>query len=368
MIHIRQFTILALLFIGGTSVFELPSRVATIAKQDAWLAILLSIGWGMMVIPLYSMLGKRYPNQSVVEYCETIIGKYVGKVMALFFIWGFVFLLAVMTLRNSIDFISAQIMVETPHIAIYFLFMAVIVLGVYYGLEVIARTAELFFPWIVLFCVCFIFFTLPQIDWRKLQPICEHGFTSVIRGSLVPFSFPFLDIVIFLMIIPYTKQKNKISAALLYGWLICGLFLMVVTLLSILVVGADQTARSVYSSYIVAQKLSMSEFLERLEVVMALIWFLMTYFRMAILIYVMATGLAKIFRLEGYRFLIMPVALLVIFSAESFIPNTLYTMILFPYWGTYALFPGIVLPLFLLLLDSYRKHKQISNGKAEQQA
>ncbi|MCY9580093.1 GerAB/ArcD/ProY family transporter [Paenibacillus alvei] len=362
-ISMRQLTILTALFIIGSAILIIPSNLAEEAKQDAWLSALVSLGLGLLVVPIYSALCRRYPNQSLAEYCESILGKILGKTVALCFIIGFALTTAALTLRDIGDFITMQIMPETPIEAIHIFFMLVIIFGASLGVEVFARGAEIFFPWVLLLFICFVLFVVPQIEVKQLLPVLERGMIPVLRGGLTFFSFPFLDLAVFLLILPSVKRKDKVTSALLWGCIIGGTFLMITTLLSILVIGADNTARHMYPSYALAKKISLGNFLERLEAVMAVIWFLTTYFRLVLLLYASAIGLAHSLRLSEHRFLIFPLGMIVVAWSILFIPNTAYLDKLLDHWATYAVLPGLVLPIILLVADSYRSNSKQPNDK-----
>ncbi|MCU6339551.1 spore germination protein, partial [Enterobacter quasiroggenkampii] len=150
---------------------------------------------------------------------------------------------AALTLRDIGDFITMQIMPETPAVATHIVFMFIIIFGAYLGIEVFARGAEIFFPWVLLLFICFILFVVPQVEVEQFLPVLERGFVPVIRGGLTFFCFPFLDMAILLLILPSVKNQGKVANALLWGCIIGGAFLIITTLLSILALGAESTAR-----------------------------------------------------------------------------------------------------------------------------
>lgn len=49
--------------------------------------------------------------------------------------------------------------------------------------------------------------------------------------------------------------------------------------------GAEITARQVYPSYIFAKKINIAHFLERIEAIMAGIWFLTIFFKLTLCFY-----------------------------------------------------------------------------------
>ncbi len=85
-ISARQFTVLVILYTIGTSILIAPSMLAGVAKQDGWIASMLGIGAGLLSVFLYSALGNRYSDKTLAEYSEQILGKWLGKAVALLFL------------------------------------------------------------------------------------------------------------------------------------------------------------------------------------------------------------------------------------------------------------------------------------------
>lgn len=153
-IGVRQFTVLVILFIFGPAVLLIPSHLATEAKQDAWIASVLGVGIGMLLVWLYTTLGNRFPDMTLVEYSEQILGKWLGKTVSLLF-FTFFFILAALILRNIGDFLTAQVMPETPIQFIHIMFLSIVIMGTRLGLEPLARAGEILIPWTMrgkLFC------------------------------------------------------------------------------------------------------------------------------------------------------------------------------------------------------------------------
>lgn len=74
----RQFTVLVILYIIGSAILVIPSILVSLAKQDAWITAILTVGVALFIIPLYVLLGRRFPNMTLLEYTEEILGE-VGK-------------------------------------------------------------------------------------------------------------------------------------------------------------------------------------------------------------------------------------------------------------------------------------------------
>lgn len=354
----RQFTFLATLYMIGSSILISPSILASEANQDAWIAAALTVACGLLVLPLYVALGSRFPSMTFAEYSEKLLGKWLGKTVSLLFLAGLPFMIATLTLRNIGDFLTTQVIPETPIQAIHIMIIAVVIMGVRLGLEPLARAAELFFPWIVLLFIILVFCVAPQIKFENILPVLEKGLKPVMKGIIPFLSFPFLEPVIFLMLFPYVNRKEKVGKALFQAVLIGGIMLSIITLLAILVLGADFTARNMFPSYMLAKKINIGRFLTRIEVIVAVIWFITIYFRLSILLYVTALGIAQSLNVKDYRFLTFPLGMILIVLSLLTVPNSSY-LIEFNrlIWPVYVPTFGLVLPLLLLGTAIFRNKR-----------
>ena len=80
------------------------------------------------------------------EYNEKVFGKWAGKLI-FFFLHSLRLLVLQLFYIMWGTFMTTQVMPETPIESILILFAGILVMGLRLGLEVIARTAEILFPW-----------------------------------------------------------------------------------------------------------------------------------------------------------------------------------------------------------------------------
>src|SRR5213080_2486759 len=117
-----QFGILVFMFALGSAAILLPSIIVSIAKQDAWISVLLSIIVDISFILLWDHLSKKCPNQSIIQYSEQILGKWLGKMVGFVYVWYFLFLSS-LVLHNVGAFITTNILVQTPMQFVHIIFM-----------------------------------------------------------------------------------------------------------------------------------------------------------------------------------------------------------------------------------------------------
>jgi spore germination protein KB len=349
-----QLFILILLFEIGTSTLFVPFLVAKAAKQDAWISILVGICGGLLFVCIHGTLVKRYSNLTIVEMSELVLGKWVGKGLSvLFFVYFFV--LTAGLFRIIGDFITTHIMPETPIQAIEIIFMLIVVYGTRLGLETFSRTSEMILPWILLFFFLLIFFLLPEIQFTNLFPLVEDGIKPVLKGSFLSLGVPFSDIVVFLMITPYVAPAKKLGRVLALGTLAGGLIIFFVVLMSILVLGANQTAQLNYPIYVLAQEVNIGNFIQRIEVLAGGMVFMSIFIKTTISFYSLSLSLAQILNLQEFKMLSFPFGILVLLFANIMSPNIIFFQtFLSTSWTPIVLIYGLLFPLLLLGIDSIK--------------
>ncbi|KQU13954.1 hypothetical protein ASG65_27715 [Bacillus sp. Leaf13] len=159
------------------------------------------------------------------------------------------------------------------------------------------------------------------------------------------------------MIFPVSVNQPKAAEKNFFiGILIGGICLLIIIALTILVLGADSSARQTYPSYDVARKLNVGDFLQRIEAIMALMWIITIYFKTAFYFYASVIGLAQTLNMKDYRPLTLPLGMILISFSLIANPNIVYVGTFDKeIWPLYVSTYGLVLPLLLLAVNAIRK-------------
>ncbi|MBW7474256.1 spore germination protein [Paenibacillus oenotherae] len=352
----RQFMILTTFFTFGSAILTVPSGIVALAQQDAWIAALIGLAIGIVLIGMYILLAKQHPNKSLVEMMDVLMGKWLGRLIALLFVVSYFLLGPCAVLSILGNFLTTQMMPETPMVSLNILITAVVIMGGYLGIEVLARSSELIIPWGALLFFAFIVLVSFDIKPLNLQPVLENGIAPLGPAVLSFLGTVFLPNIILLMIIPHVNNEdNEAGRALLIGSIIGCVVMIIIIIMTIMVFGPGFTARSMYPTYSLARKISIGNFLQRIEAIIATIWFISLYFRVTIYVYVLSVALAQIFNLKDYRPLLMPLGMLLVVLSQFIYPNI-------PYeqesdartWVPFTIIFGLFLPLLLLCLRGFR--------------
>lgn len=350
-----QFFILIILFIIGPAVLFESSIIAASARQDAWMATIVGVGLGMLFIWLYTVIGSRFTNKTLFECNELVFGKWLGKMISLLFFF-FIFMLASHNLRNIANFVNVQIMPDTPIQFIMILYLSIVVMGTRLGIEPIARTAEILIPWVLLFYIILLVTLPPNFEINNMKPVLENGIKPVMKGSISVIAFPYMEAVLLLMLFPYVNKTKAAKKAFLAGAFIGGVVLIITTVYTILVLGPDFSARNLYPAYTLAKQINLADIFQRVEAIVAGMWFLSIYFKLTICFYASSLGLAQILNLKDYRPVTLPLGMILVWLSLIVTPNMIeFQAYLMKYEFPYNLTFGLFLPALILLVSMFRK-------------
>jgi spore germination protein KB len=316
----RQFFILVFLFTIGTAIIIGPYLATVDAFQDGWIVAIIGLLLGTGMAWIYASLGKYYFEKTLVEMTKFVFGRWIGTIISLFFV-VYLIVLAAIILINISHFTISRILVYTPIIPVEYMYIGVIIFATIMGLEVIARSAEVLVPF---FLVLFLFFSVglfSHIDIDNVRPVLENGFYPVLKSSVGYTIFVFGELVIFLMITPYVSKKNKIKRYFLSGTVLGGIVTFIVVSLSILVLGASATIYNTYPTYTLAKMIGYENVIQRVEVIMAGIWYISIFFKLSLIMEVIVTSLKQIFHLRVRSSFSIPIGMLLVPISLWLAPN-----------------------------------------------
>ncbi|MDD1516030.1 GerAB/ArcD/ProY family transporter [Priestia megaterium] len=309
-ISATQLFILMVLFELGTSLL-LP--VAMEAKQDAWLAILLGMLGSLVLFVIYSY----YPDLLPTEYMQKILGKAIGSVLAFLYISYFIYDVA-RVLRDIGEMLLTFSYSDTPLFIANALLILVIIYTVQKGIEVVARSGELFFIFMYVLAVTGFLLIVCSglIDFKNLQPVLEDGILPVLKVVFIQtLYFPFGEAIVFTMILPYLNNPKKAKVTMLCATGLSGINLTLTMLINISVLGVDLTARSQFPLLSTVQSIQVADFSERLDVFFMLALVIGGFSKISVLFYASMIATATLFKIKSPSRLSYPIGLIVLFMS-----------------------------------------------------
>ncbi|MGO4532265.1 endospore germination permease [Paenibacillus sp. 2TAF8] len=362
---VRQFAVLAFMGLIGDMMLIYPTLITYSGKQDAWICTIVSHFIGMGILWLFYQLNQAYPGLTLIEICSAVLGKWIGAILAAAYLFYFLIGSAI-CIREVGDFMTTQIYLRTPIRAIILLFVIALGWSILKGLGTFARSAEVLAPVVIISLMILFLCLLPQAKVSNIEPFLETPVFSFISASIRGATAPYGELIIITMIFPYVTHGAHKKRDMFLATLLGGVMLTLTLLISLLVLGAELTQHNIYVSYILAQKINIGGFLQRIEALSAIAWLVSTYFKTSLYTFGFILGLAQLFRLKSYQPLILPTTLLLFGLAIALSPDVLfYTLgIIYP-WFYWDITVSIIIPAFLLLINLMKnRFKQRNNASS----
>lgn len=349
---------LVVLFILGES---LGMQTAPAAGKDLWLAVLLAIVITLPVSLVYARLLSLFYGKDLFDILEYIFGKFFGKVMSLLFTW-YAFHTGFWVLRNNVEYPVTVTFPETPKVvfAISIIFLAIWI--VKEGIKVFGRWSTVFFTVVAILLVSIFLMLIPQLNIGDIQPMIDSGIRPLIKGTFQAVTFPFGEIVIFLMILSSLKNKTSYYKVYTSALLISGIAIVILSLVSILIIGTDLYLASYFPLHSVVGTIKIGGFIERLEIIAIILTFTTIFVKVSVYLLAACRGVAKIFNFKDYRFLVVPIGLLMcnfaFFGEDSIISHF---ELLDTVWLYYSFPFQVILPIIILIAAETKKKRLANN-------
>lgn len=339
--------------IFATVLLLVPAITAKDAKQDMWLSPVWSSLVGFLAVFLAYKLNKFYPQNTIIEYCEHILGKVFGKIIGAVFLLFYLHISGIIV-REYGEFVSGTFLPHTPMIFIFGTMILVCSFAVYGGVEVIGRCSELIVPVVLLLYLVIFIMLIKDLNIQNMFPIMENGITPSLKGSIVPQSW-FSEYILIAFFLPYLADQKK---GLKWGMISVAsvMFFIVLTNFTSLLLFGQLTSKLTYPVMIATRYISIAEFLEHLEAIVMAIWVSGTFIKITVFYYALVLGTAQWLKLSDYRPLVYPVGMLLIgFGAWSATSLQELSHFLSTSAAFYFLSIQIVVPGLLLLVAYIRK-------------
>ncbi|XEC94728.1 GerAB/ArcD/ProY family transporter [Paenibacillus tarimensis] len=292
------------------------------AKQDAWVAILVGLVGGLLLYWIYYSLYLQYPDLLLTSYIKKILGNYLGSILALLYILFFIYG-AARDLRDGMELLMISY-TETPMSVLGLLLMAILVYGVFLGIEVLGRAAEILLMFLLFMTALGILlvFLSGIAEMNKLLPILENGWkpvlTTVIGQTIM---FPFGEMICFTMLLPYLNNRTTGLKLGLTAVSFSGITLAFIIALEISVLGVDITSNSIFPFLKVMQKINVGDIIQRPDSFVMVSLIVNDFFKIAIFFYAALIGAADLFKVSKNK-LVIPVGIVILITSILIADNT----------------------------------------------
>jgi len=295
--------------IVATADLTVPTITYEYAKQDLWLSPFWDSLVGLVSVWLAVRLERFFPGETLIQYLVRILGTGLGKAVGLIFLFYYLHINGNI-IKFSQELVTTNFLNYTPIFVVTFGLIFVSGCAVRGGLEVIARTAQVLMPFVLLLTLVVFVLLTPDLEVKKLFPIFAHGIRPSLMGAVVPIAWLSHFIMISFML-PYVRDREKGQKWGNIAVIVTVSALSLCNIYTLLLFG-NITGNFTYPVMEAARFISIADFLEHMESLVVVIWIAGVYLKIAIFYYVLVLGTAQWLNLSNYRPLIFPIGVLLL--------------------------------------------------------
>ncbi len=317
-----QFFCMIFLFEVGTSSLH---GLASDAKQDAWISLLIASIFGCLLFYVYIKLFELFPKQTFTNVIQEILGEYAGKFVAIVYLIYFIYI-AARDLRDFEELLVITMFNASSLILIGILMMFIVMYGAYKGLETFARANEIIFFLIFIIIVIIIGFECVSKIYQinNLRPILENGWKPVIKASFpLTTTFPFGEVIVFTMIMPHLNKTHKALKVGIPALICSGLILIFFSIKNIMILGVSVYERAMFPLLTAISYINIANFVQRLDPLIVILMVIGGFVKIFVYYYCAVTSTAELFKVKKSSDVIYLISLIVVISSLWMAPNIL---------------------------------------------
>jgi hypothetical protein len=233
-------------------------------------------------------------------------------------------------------------------------FMITAMLGAYVGVEALARSARVTYPFVLGGIVLLLTSLYPLFNINNIFPLLGTGpYQLFVQGGMAAGGLS--EALIAAVIINSFASEKLYAPAVARAVLMGFAYLMVLELAFVLVLHWRAASEVTLPFYKLSSLVYLGRFFQRIEAIFIIIWGYIGIIKISITLYAASVALAGTLKLKDYRPFIWPLGLIV-FIASLLPPDMSSTIFIdSEYFRTYGWIAILILPVVVLAVDRLRR-------------
>ena len=346
--------LVALTIIGMTIIF-IPRITAEQAGIDGALVTFLSGILSIILAAVIITISKRFPNQTVIEFSQEILGTFLGKIYGLLFVLHATSVVGYI-LRGFADALKVLLLPRTPLEFTMICMLLIILYCVHGGISTIVRTCEIFLLPLLLVIFLTIFFNFWEVQLFRYRASLSNGIKPLLQG-VFSVTVAYLGYEILFFILPFTQNKKKFMISGISGMVLPVLVYTGLVFVMVGVIGHKATSELVYPTIQLARRIGI-EFIERFDILFIVFWIMAVFTSLTSYLYMASISFTRLLGMRNYKPFIL--ILLPICYIVAILPQDISEINMLGQIMNYVGFSIVLSSIPLLILSIIRK----KGGKA----
>ncbi len=289
-----------------------------IAKNNAYLSIILALILSIIPLFIYYKLQNINPKKNIIETINDNfkLGKFINIILILFILF-----FGSLVLWNIINFIRSLFLYQTPLFFISLIVIIPVIILAQKGIQTISRSSVIYFIINIFLFLLAVFSLSGEIKLDYLMPMEITTFKEILHASLICIAYTCLPMFL-LLIVPKNNitSNKKLTKSLSIMYIISYTSLFIVIFYCTTVLGSNMSELYQYPEYHILKTISIGNFFRRVEGVIVLQWLFDGILLLSFIIYFAITALKNI-KIIKKKELSSIICSLIIFYLANYIFN-----------------------------------------------
>ncbi|TYP72407.1 spore germination protein KB [Paenibacillus methanolicus] len=355
----QTFCLLFIFQLGTTIVFGFAGG----AKQDAWLAALISTLIGCGVVWCIAKVYEQHPKHNWVAILKLTFGSWVGHLLAMLYILALIYE-AGRILRDLGELMTTFLLPRTPIGFSMFLVLVLVVYAANAGIERMARLAEVSIWFIFIFLLLLLALLLSSgvNNFGWLLPMATDWKHIAVTVFPLGLTTTFGETIVFAMMWTLTVGPKDFRRSALFSSLAVGLVFILLDLIAVGTLGPQMFSRALYPLLSTFQLIRVADFIDNLDPAVVSIFITGGMFKVFAYAYAACAGIAAQWHIRDHRAIVVPVGTMIlltaIYTAKSISSHIFVGLKWVPWVIELPLF--VMLPIVVLAIGTVKKQLQSS--------
>jgi len=354
-ITVLQAAIILISTIIGVGVLALPRIAVLSGDTGAPLVTLLGILLAFFGLVMITLLGMRFPDQSLIRYSEVILGKPMARFGSIVIIAFFAVLTALAS-REFGEVVITSVLRRTPLEITVIVMLLLAAITTRNDITTFAYIHHFYSPIILAPVILIVILSLKNAEVIRLLPIWGNEPNGMFIGVLTVAAL-FQGFFILTMIIPSMRRPDRAMTASIWGMTIAGGLYLIIVIASLAVFGAEEVKLLLWPTLELAKTTSLpANILERLDAAFLAVWVTAVFTTLFSSYFLMIHATTELFQLRNHRMFSL-FFLPFVFIIAMVPDNVLQMYELIEIVGRFGLLITVVYPTILWVVALIRKKR-----------
>lgn len=340
-----------------TKVFLNYPRMAT--EQGGSAGWIFSLYISLLAFIGFYIIQKLYKHVEGMDLID--IGEYVGggilRILVGTIVLIFLTYFTTVYLRTFSEDMKLVALTNSPLSFVELFFLVCMIAGAYMGLEAIVRLHALAVPIIAIGFIVILLGASNYVDFSGLFPIMGNGPSKIFLSGALKVSV-FAELLLLFFMAPYIKTNKNLKFSGYWAIGLATLFFFMSVFVYVTVLPVPVAYERTIPLFHLARLINYGRFFQRIESVFIIIWAAASMLFVTVNFYFILYTFKKTFKLEYYKPLILPFAILIM--TISFLPSNLIDAVKLEveYFRNWAWTVTFAMTIVLLLIARTRKRRR----------